>query len=55
MTKTEILKQCTVEGNIVKLPDTVLERKLYTDVAKIIVIHKREKKIKEGNQLKLEL
>ena len=33
MTKQEILKQCNVEGNIVKLPDVQLERKLYTEVA----------------------
>lgn len=29
-----VLQQCKVEGNIVKLPDTPLERKLYQDVAK---------------------
>lgn len=30
----EILKQCTVEGNVVKLPPGQLERKLYEQVAK---------------------
>lgn len=34
MTKEEVLQQCTIEGLIVKLPPTQLERKLYTDVAK---------------------
>lgn len=34
MTKEEILKGCTVEGNIVKLPNILMERKLYQDVAK---------------------
>lgn len=30
----EILKNCTVEGNIVRLPDEQLDRKTYLDVAK---------------------
>jgi phospholipid N-methyltransferase len=34
MTETDVLKDCTVEGNIVKLPPIQLERKLYMDVAK---------------------
>lgn len=34
MEKQEVLQQCTVEGNIVKLPNIQLERKLYQDVAK---------------------
>jgi len=34
MNKEEVLKNCTIEGNIVKLPDTQLDRKLYQDVAK---------------------
>jgi len=33
MTKVEVLKQCTVENNIVKLPDVQLDRKLYQEVA----------------------
>lgn len=33
-TKEEILKNCTVEGLIVKLPNVQLERKLYQEVAK---------------------
>lgn len=36
METQEILKQCTVEGNVVKLPNIQLERKVYTDVAKAI-------------------
>jgi len=34
MTTQEILKQCTVEGNNVKLPDVQLDRDLYLDVKK---------------------
>lgn len=34
MTKEDILKNCTVEGNIVKLPAGQLDRKLYQEVAK---------------------
>lgn len=34
MTKEEILKNCTVEGNVVKLPNIKLDRKLYLEVAK---------------------
>lgn len=33
-TKEEVLQSCTVEGNVVKLPDEQLDRKLYQDVAK---------------------
>ena len=36
MTKQEILQQCTVEGNIVKLPDIQLERKDYLDIKKAL-------------------
>lgn len=36
MTKEEILKDCTVEGNIIKLPNIQLERKLYQEVAKAL-------------------
>jgi len=36
MTVEQILQQCTVEGNIVKLPGIQLERKTYLDVAKEI-------------------
>lgn len=32
--KQLILQKCTIEGNVVKLPDVQLERKLYTEVAK---------------------
>ena len=35
-TKEEILKQCTVEGLVVKLPAGQLDRKLYQDVAKAL-------------------
>lgn len=34
MNKQEVLQNCTVEGNIVKLPKGQLDRKLYQDVAK---------------------
>lgn len=34
MDKLEVLKQCTIEGNIVKLPSGQLDRKLYQEVAK---------------------
>lgn len=33
MTKEDVLKGCTVKGNIVKLPDEQLDRKLYLEVA----------------------
>jgi hypothetical protein len=33
-TKEDILSKCTVDGNIVKLPEDQLERKLYLEVAK---------------------
>jgi len=34
MEKLNVLKQCTINGNIVKLPAEQLDRKLYQDVAK---------------------
>jgi hypothetical protein len=34
MTKEEVLSQCIVEGNVVKLPQQQLERSLYLEVAK---------------------
>lgn len=34
MTTEEVLQQCTVEGTVVKLPATQLEREVYMDVAK---------------------
>jgi phospholipid N-methyltransferase len=34
MTKEEILQQCTIDGNIVKLPEGQLDKKLYMEVAK---------------------
>ena len=34
MEVNEILQQCTIEGNVVRLPDIKLERKLYLEVAK---------------------
>ncbi len=34
MTKQEILQKCTVDGNIVRLPEGQLDRKLYQEVAK---------------------
>lgn len=34
MTKIEVLQSCTVEGNVVKLPNVQLDRKLYQEVAK---------------------
>lgn len=36
MTKQEILQQCVVDGNTVKLPPTQLDRKLYMEVAKAL-------------------
>jgi hypothetical protein len=36
MTKIDILKDCIVDGNVVKLPPIQLDRKLYQDVAKSI-------------------
>jgi hypothetical protein len=35
-TTEEVLQACTIEGNIVRLPDVELDRKLYTDVKKIL-------------------
>lgn len=36
MNKEEVLKACTIDGYVVKLPDTQLERKTYTEVAKAL-------------------
>jgi len=36
MDKEQVLKKCTVEGNIVKLPDVQLERKEYLEVKKAL-------------------
>ena len=36
MTKEEVLKQCTIEGMVVKLPNTQLDRKVYQEVNKAI-------------------
>lgn len=36
MTVSEVLKACTVEGNVIKLPNFQLDRKLYMDVAKAL-------------------
>jgi len=36
MNKEDVLKNCTVEGNIVKLPPEQLDRKLYQEVAKAL-------------------
>ena len=33
-TKEEVLQNCTVEGTVIKLPNTQLDRKLYQEVAK---------------------
>lgn len=35
-TKQEVLKDCTLENNVVKLPDVQLDRKIYTEVAKAL-------------------
>jgi phospholipid N-methyltransferase len=35
-TKEEILKQCTVDGNVVKLPSIQLDRKEYLEISKAI-------------------
>lgn len=34
--KATVLKQCTVDGNVVKLPDTQLDRKVYLEVNKAL-------------------
>jgi hypothetical protein len=34
MEQIEVLKNCTVEGNIIKLPDYQIERKLYLKTKK---------------------
>jgi hypothetical protein len=36
MTTEQTLQNCTVEGNIVKLPNTVLDRKVYLEVKKAL-------------------
>ena len=36
MNKEQVLQDCTVEGNVVRLPDTQLDRKLYQEVAKTL-------------------
>lgn len=36
MTKIDVLQNCTVDGNIVRLPEGQLERKLYQEVAKAL-------------------
>lgn len=38
MTKEEVLKECVVEGLVVKLPNITLDRKLYMEVAKSLEI-----------------
>lgn len=35
-TKEEVLKNCTIEGNVLKLPNVQLDRKLYMEVAKAL-------------------
>lgn len=35
-TVRDILAECTIEGNILILPDMQLERKIYTDVNKVL-------------------
>lgn len=37
-TKQEVLQSCRVEGNIIKLPDYQLDRKLYLEVAKALTL-----------------
>lgn len=36
MTKEEVLKECKVDGFVVKLPNTQLERKVYLEVSKAL-------------------
>jgi hypothetical protein len=36
MTKEDVLQQCTIEGNVVKLPNIQLERKEYLEVKKAL-------------------
>ena len=36
MTKEQVLQDCTVEGNVVKLPNIQLDRKDYQEVAKAL-------------------
>ena len=36
MDAQKVLQECTVEGNVVKLPEGQLERKLYQEVAKAL-------------------
>lgn len=35
-TKEQVLQNCTIEGNVVKLPSEQLDRKLYQEVAKAL-------------------
>jgi len=34
MTKIEVLQNCKIEGNIIKLPNTQIDRKVYLEVKK---------------------
>ncbi len=36
MTKEDILRECSVDGNVVKLPAIQLERSMYQEVAKAL-------------------
>jgi hypothetical protein len=36
MTKIDVLKKCIVDGNVIRLPEGQLNRKLYQDVAKAL-------------------
>ena len=36
MTKEQVLQECTVEGNVVKLPNIQLDRKEYLEVKKVL-------------------
>ena len=36
MTKEEVLQKCTIEGNIVKLPNVQLDRNEYLEVKKAL-------------------
>lgn len=36
MTKEQVLQNCTIDGNVVKLPNEQLDRKLYQEVAKAL-------------------
>lgn len=37
-TKEEVLQNCTIEGTVIKLPNAQLDRKLYQEVAKSLVL-----------------